>query len=106
MIERKIYSDWAFYPDEEEKHKMNQEIYNELIEKYKVYHGSPFYLDYDLSDYDIAIYRAPHYNHKLFRVLKNKPQLSELELALLCDEGNLSFGYTIEPNGDIYIEEA
>lgn len=46
------------------------------------------------EDYDVVIGRKPGYHHALYRVHKNAPCLSVGELALLCDHGNLCFGYS------------
>lgn len=98
-MERRIYSSWAFTENEREKAEINREIYNELMGKYKVYRND---IQMDLKDgeslkfedYDVVIGRKPGYCHALYRVHKNAPGLSIEELALLCDHGNLCFGYS------------
>ena len=70
-LEKKIYREWAFTGNESEKASINREIYKELCEKYKI-------------------------NHSTYAVIKNNTNLSQLELALICDDGNLCFGYTME----------
>lgn len=98
-MERRIYSSWAFTENEREKAEINREIYKELMGKYKVYRND---IQMDLKDgeslkfedYDVVIGRKPGYHHALYRVHKNAPGLSIEELALLCDHGNLCFGYS------------
>ena len=48
------------------------------------------------DDYDIVLKRTAGYNHSTYAVIKNNTNLSQLELALICDDGNLCFGYTME----------
>ena len=78
MLERKIYSGWAFSDNPEEKFRINKEIYQEIKDKAKV---RPVKCRYGTTYY---------------RVLENPENLSELELALICDKGNLCFGYRRE----------
>lgn len=104
MIEKKIYSSFAFSANEKEKAKMNAEIYKELTEKFKVFrHDLKIDLvggaDCNFDDYDIVIGRKPGYNHALYRIYKNSPLLNTDALALLCDHGNLCFGYMMQ--GDL-----
>ena len=100
----KIYSPWAFTESEKEKAQVNRKIYDELKEKYRVYrHDLKISLrdgeDCNFSDYDVVIGRRPGYLHSVYKIHKNEPQLSELELALLCDLGNLCFGYSMQGEG-------
>lgn len=91
---KRIYSSYAFQSDEREKNKINREIHAEMLEKYKVYRSD---LDFNpivnLDEYDVVIGRKPQYHRSSYNIIKNAPNLSELELALLCDGGNLWFGY-------------
>lgn len=104
MIEKKIYDGWAFSKNEREKGSMNNEIYEELRSKYKV--TQYFNKDRDnLDDFDVALSRKPGYNHSVYSVIKNSPNLSRLELALIADGGNLCFGFTNEYNGDLHVFE-
>lgn len=77
--------------------------------KYKIYrHDLKMALvdgiDCDFSQYDIVIGRKPGYHHALYTIYKNAPELSRDELALVCDCGNLCFGYTME-GGQFYVFE-
>ena len=56
------------------------------------------------DDYDIVLDRTPGYNHSTYSVIKNNTELSQLELALICDDGNLCFGYTMQ-GSQFYIFE-
>lgn len=109
MVERKIYAPWAFKDDEREKGSMNYTIYTELKEKYRVFrHDLKINLvdgvDCNFDDYDVIIGRKAGYHHALYRIYKNAPELSTPELALLCDSGNLCFGYMMDA-GHIRVSE-
>lgn len=101
MIERKIYKSYAFTENESEKAKINREIYNELIGKYRIYYNTAKMQIADGTDcafyqYDIIIGRQAEYHHSLYKIYKNAPNLTEDELALLCDKGSLCFGYNMQ----------
>lgn len=100
-MEIKVYSPWAFTENEREKSKINHEMNEQLKQKYRVYrNGSQIYLedgvDLNFDDYDIIIGRKTCYHHGEYIVYKNMPKLTNDELALLCDDGNLCFGYTYD----------
>ena len=99
-IEKRIYPAYAFTENEREKATMNRTIYNELKEKYRI---SSYKVD-KLDDYDIVLDRTPGMYHSVYKVIKNNTQLSDLELALICDEGSLYFGYSRHGN-EFYINE-
>lgn len=92
MIEKRIYNGWAFKENEREKMKINLEIYNEICEKYKVSRCNVGNID----DYDLVLERTPGFHHSTYRIVKNNTDLSQLEIALVCDDGNLCFGYKME----------
>lgn len=51
--------------------------------------------DTEQEDFDIIInYVKSHYGKTEYEIIKNKPNLSDNDLAIICDEGNLAFGYT------------
>lgn len=78
MLERRIYNSWAYSQNETEKSEINREIYEEIKDKAEVeWVGSG-------------------YGHTKYKVISNPNNLSELELALICDSGNLCFGYRTE----------
>lgn len=91
-LQKKIYSSWAFTENESEKGNINREIYKELCKKYKI---SRYEVE-NPDDYDIVLDRTSGYNHSTYRVIKNTTNLSQLELALICDSGNLCFGYRMD----------
>lgn len=100
MVEKQIYSCWAFSPEASEKRDMNFTIYKELKEKYKIAYSDRVY-DAELKgmktvnpdEYDIIVKsEGSGYAHTNYRVIKNAPNLTPLELALICDGGNLCFG--------------
>ena len=100
-IEKKVYPSWAFSENEKEKCDINHEIYKELCEKYKV---SRYKVE-NLDDYDIVLDRTAGYNHSTYSVIKNNTQLSQDELALICDSGNLCFGYIMQGSAFYIFED-
>ncbi len=74
--------------------KSNYEIYKELMEKYKFKIGRPSEINMD--DYDVVVSYSVGYAHARYTVLKNAPNLTDREIALLCDDGNLCYGYRVE----------
>ncbi len=102
----KVYSPWAFTANEDEKRHSNTRLYKELCEKYRV--ARRMWDDsrtLNLDDYDVVIYRTARYLRSEYRIAKNAPALSNDELALLCDQGNLCFGHKVERNGIITVWE-
>lgn len=77
-----------------ESYKTYYKRYNELQEKYKIC----FYLDgQSPNDFDIIVsYVGAVYAGAKYRVIKNRPGLSALDMAIICDRGNLCFGYRAE----------
>ncbi len=82
-LEKRIYSQWAFAVNGVEKSKVNHEIYKEIKEKAEVK------------------WVKSGYGHKKYEVVSNPHNLSKEELALICDSGNLCFGYRTE--GDLIV---
>ena len=99
-----ISSPWAYTENASEKRKTNIQIYKELREKYKIATSTKTYNielkkfeNINQNEFDIIIEGAGHgYAHTKYRVLKNAPKLTTKELALICDDGNLCFGYRTE----------
>lgn len=77
--------------------------YKELREQYAVTHMPS---SSELGDctpeqfmgpWDVVVQRVGSgYAHVKYRVLKNTPNLSTRDLAVICDSGNLCFGYRTE----------
>ena len=75
----------------------NDPLWKELMEKYKFKIGRPSEINMD--DYDVVVScNNVGYAHVKYTVLKNAPNLTDREIALLCDGGNLCFGYRVEGN--------
>lgn len=50
-----------------------------------------------LEEYDVVVERCGSvYAGAKYKVLRNTPGLSSKELAIICDSGNLCFGYRVE----------
>lgn len=102
MLEKKIYSGYAFSENEHEKLAINHEIYKELLEKYKVYKKERIYSPYKnnsedntpeiLETHDLVYVREAGYGHAIYRVLKKPDNITDDELMLIFDGGNLWFG--------------
>jgi UDP-N-acetylmuramyl pentapeptide synthase len=92
-MERRIYSSWAFSDGEREKAKINSEIYKELKEKAIVVYREDDATE-DLKRQKSVLLDFKHgYAHTDYKILSNPHKLSTVELALVCDGGNLCFGY-------------
>lgn len=100
MIERRIYSSYAFSENEREKGKTNYEIYKELQDKAQVIHQSQLEnITDEMKNQKAYILDYQHgYGHTKYKVISNPFNLSTLELALVADGGNLCFGYRTEGN--------
>jgi len=79
MIEKKVYSGYAFKEKCNEKYKMNLSIYNEIKDKAV-----------------IEIVSSGYANKKIKVTVKENETLTEDEKALIADSGNLCFGYRKE----------
>lgn len=96
-MEKKIYNSWAFTSNEQEKYQMNREIFQELRNKYKickisdVSHKEP--TKEQLEENDIVYSRSAEYLQGDYRIYKCPDEISTIQMALICDEGNLCFGY-------------
>lgn len=103
----RIYSPWAFTENEFEKRDINHQIYKQLCEKYKVkriWRSNMSDEEYQkiLEEYDFVYSCTPRYLHNEVVIYKS-PDLLRSEQALICDEGNLCFGYTVSETGLISI---
>ena len=74
-MEKKVYSSYAFKENEKEMMKINRQIYEELEQN------------------DIVYSRKACYAHGEYRIYKCPDEVTLDELALICDGGNLCFGY-------------
>jgi hypothetical protein len=92
MIERRIYSSYAFTADEREKSKINYEIYKKAIVVSREENAT----EEIKTEKSVVLDYKHGYAHTVYKVLSNPHKLSTLELALICDGGNLCFGYRME----------
>ena len=101
-MERKVYSSYAFKENEREMMKINGEIYNELKEKYKILKVSD--IDHkvptkeEIEQNDVVYSRKACYGHWEYKIYKCPEEITIDELALICDGGNLCFGYSGNKN--------
>lgn len=93
MLERKIYSGWAYTINEEEKAQINKEIYVELCKKYKISFSLPE-TEEESEQYDIIVHFCRSwYASCEYEIVKRPEGVTDDEVALICDRGNLCFGY-------------
>lgn len=98
MTDNKIYDSWAYTADEIQKSKSNRKALDELNKKHKILSYSEFQklLDKEKDSIEVVFGRSGSgYASTIYTIYKNEPQLTTLELALICDNGNLCFGYSL-----------
>jgi|LSQX01.2.fsa_nt_gb hypothetical protein len=96
-VERKIYEGYAFTENEIEKHRINYQIYKEELEpKAQQFFSDKRPTEEDLKNFVCYECIKHGYGHNVFRILSNPYNFSDDQLALICDRGNLCFGYTKE----------
>ena len=113
-LERKIYDNWAFTENEYEKGKINREIYEKLCSKYKVLRvgrdafgrNEPFSTptSEELANNDFVYARRACYGRSEYKIYKCPNELTLDEIALICDDGELCFGYFKHNASRTYIE--
>ena len=98
-----VYKSYAFTENEREKAKKNRETFEEIRKKWRILVRS-YSSNADDSNFDLVIKRKPEYHHSICKVIENKTDLTQDEIALVCDGGNLCFGYRMQGE-DFYIFE-
>ena len=83
----------------QEQREINNKIYNELYPMFK-YAKNNDYSNEDLSKYVVFSGLGYGYANHSYRVHSNPYNLSDDEIALVLDGGNLCFGY--RRNGDVF----
>lgn len=92
-----INSPWAGTENEIEKGKTNREVYEELHKKYKIVGMEEYLRAEDKEQFDVVIkLLKTGYAQKKYQIVVNKPKLPMSACALLCDRGNLCFGYSAD----------
>ena len=77
----------------EDKIATNYDRYKRMLHTYTV---STHRVE-NMDDYDVVVECIGYgYAHKKYRVLKNAPSLNNEDLAIICDNGCLPFGYRCE----------
>ena len=97
-------SNWERYEELKKTYKIKKGLYGLVPRNIKVHS-----VEYDdalrkaLEEYDVVVESAGvGYAHNKYRVVKNAPRLSTKDLAIICDDGNLPFGYRVQ-GGLIYV---
>lgn len=83
----------------QEQREINNKIYNELYPMFKMIKNNDYSND-DLSKYVVFSDLGYSYVNHSYRIHSNPYNLSDDEIALVLDRGNLCFGY--RRNGDIF----
>ena len=87
------------YGISQEQREINNKIYNELYPMFK-YAKNNNYSNEDLSKYVVFSGLGYGYANHSYRIHSNPINLSDDEIALVLDGGNLCFGY--RRNGDVF----
>ena len=87
------------YGISQEQREINNKIYNELYPMFK-YAKNNDYSNEDLSKYVVFSDLGCGYANHSYRVHSNPYNLSDDEIALVLDGGNLCFGY--RRSGDVF----
>ena len=82
----------------QEQREINNKIYKELYPMFKYTNNN--YSNEDLSKYVVFSDLGFGYANHSYRVHSNPYNLSDDEIALVLDRGNLCFGY--RRNGDVF----
>ena len=95
-LERKVYPGYAFTSGEKYKSLINLDIYNKDLKHLakKVSNEEPS--KEELAEYMCYKYIGVGYGTAKYLILSNPKNLTQDQLALICDEGNLCFGYRME----------
>lgn len=99
MLDKRVYPSWAYTDHWEDKMYVNKTIFSELKGKYKILYQRELESmpkdEYEnlLKTKAVITPGATGYAHKDYYVKSNPNNLSEAELALICDGGNLCYGY-------------
>lgn len=94
VVEKRIYNGYAFSENELDKRDINYRIYRELTQKYKILYKNQYkqYTSEELATYDLIFTRSACYLHSTYTVLKKPENITDEELLLIFDKGNLCFG--------------
>ena len=94
QLEKKVYSPWAYTDNEDEKAKINREIFSEIKDKARCVGGSNGY-GHNMCLMEVI-------DKEYFKDLEDENTSQERkkellnELALIADGGNLCFGYSYQ----------
>jgi len=104
-IERRVYNKWAFTEQEDLKGKINQQIYRRLMKKYRCAIIFPSEVGiYNTDTFDLILIQVAGFAHSTYSIYHNTTHLSDDEIMLICDRGNLCFGGHRE-GGAFIVEE-
>jgi len=85
-LAKKIYSGYAYSNDIIEMGKINREIYDRIKDKAVIEYST-----------------IHHLGQSVYNIIRNPENLTNIELALICANGNLCFGYCMRARNQIEI---
>lgn len=99
-MEQKVYSAWAYTENSDEKAQINQKIYKKLKGKVKIGYRDSTIKEINISKEDLQNYSClipcgRGYGNVQYQIISNPHNLSNDEIALVADGGNLCFGYRV-----------
>lgn len=97
-MDKKIYSEWAFTGGAKEKRQANLEAYKDLVEKYNVCKESQYdRMSPDEQEEIDFVYTCVQYkvSRSVYEIVKDTTDMTQDEKALIIDNGNLCFGYSV-----------
>lgn len=95
-LERIVYPKYAFTSGEEYKSIINLDIYNKDLKHLAKRVTSSKPSKEELAEYVCYKCIGAGYGTDKYLILSNPKNLTQDQLALICDEGNLCFGYRME----------
>lgn len=95
-MERRIYEGWAYSENSTKKGSINYQIYKEDLEPKARQIRDHEPTEEDLQKYTCYKLVDMGFGQNKYKILSNPHNFSDLELALICDQGNLCFGYKRE----------
>lgn len=94
-----FYSDWAFDVNSSVATTANAIAFKSLDGRYKKCSPASAHAEMAANPGVFVFTEScPQYGRRVFHIKANPEHLSFAEMALICDGGNLCFGYSVEGN--------
>lgn len=100
-----VYAPWAFKEDEDAKRDANRELYGRILERLGTsQREQAFRRTFEAGGLRFERLE-PRYKRICFRVDEKPDWMTWAEVALVCDDGNLCFGFSVSGNFiDVYTD--